>query len=66
MSGIKCLYDDRELLRRQMMGSNPGATGIHYLYCAECGRMFDDGKNIIDENGNRLNDNGEPMGETTP
>lgn len=63
---MECLYDGAPLEKRHRL--NDDATGVKFEYfkCPTCNRMFDAEKNIIDENGNRLNDKGEPIGETTP
>lgn len=62
---MNCLYDDTPLERKERL--NDDATGIAFTHydCPKCGRMFDAEKNIIDENGNCLNDKGEPIGETS-
>ena len=63
---MNCLYCDIPLVKRAHVNEAVNAVGKTFYHCDNCHRDFDENKNIIDKDGNFLNDKGEPIGETSP
>lgn len=63
---MDCLYDGSSLVKRRHLNEAINQVSKPFFHCNVCGRDFDENKNIIDKDGNFLNDKGEPIGETTP